>query len=238
MKGDDGVCIRYEILIQQSGTAFQEKWAQVVSQQPQPPSTVRNPERCPAPPQSLVGHINPISFRWGKQTLDIFCNVKLSWLKHPGGPKTAFAFCRFSEKLAFHLSETLIEPPKNLQKRGLGFRVFCVSLRRNAPAFSFLTSLRSQRQSAAPHLAGARHSAADFTHKRTCGLHEGSEFKTYALQLDQIVYHASMADNLFAVINCILCARSAITKQSSGCAYRGQACAPSYNKAVERVLPW
>ena len=75
-------------------------------------------------------------------------------------------FAAILKTLAFHLSETHIESPKNLPKRGLSFRGVLrfaeakLKLYRPFPAFSFFTYLRSLRQFAAPHLASARHSAS------------------------------------------------------------------------------
>ena len=92
---------------------------------------------------------------------------------YPGRPKSAIAFCRFSEKLAFHLSEKHMSPPKTSQKEGSVLDAFCVSLRRNANciAHSLPSSFSSLRS-----LPSRWRSCQDFTYKRRCGLHKGSEF--------------------------------------------------------------
>ena len=116
---------------------------------------------------NLEGHTNRKLFDFGialvrhKPTLHIYFNMNI-----PAGRNPRSRFAAFLKNFAFHLSETHIESPKNLPNRALSFRgVFhFAEAKRNSyrpfPAFSFFTSLRSLRQFAAPHLTGARHSAA------------------------------------------------------------------------------
>ena len=157
------------------------------------------------------------------------------------------------------LSETHIESPENLPKRGLSFRGvlrFAEAKRKlyhPFPAFSFLTSLRSLRQFAAPHLTGARHSATATTlHTRgdagctkapnsgymLCSLQECGRrpFRVREKHLwSGVLSRSSRAGALTMVRR----ARSVIAKPSSGCAYHGRACVQCYNATIERVrLPF
>ena len=159
-------------------------------------------------------------------------------------PRSRFA--AFLKKLAFHLSQKLTESPKNLPKRGLNFRGvlrFAAAKRKLYHPFPalFFTSFRSQRQFAAPHPAGARHSATAKTlHKRG----DVGCMKACAQCYNEAV-----------LAGVLTMARGAITKQPwrvclpwsvvlyrssfSGCAYHGQACALHYNEEVRRVcLAW
>ena len=144
------------------------------------------------------------------------------------------------EPFATHSGKTCVSPHRKAQKEGSVLEAFCVLLRRNANCIHslpspFFTSLRSLRQLAAPHLAGARHSAANKTlEKRRCGLHEGSEFGTCALQLDQVESIAPLWQTTFRILEKTSLVNSCFLKQSSGRAYDGQACAQCYNAAVGR----
>ena len=123
-------------------------------------------------------------------------------------------------------------------------------LYRPFPAFSFSKSLRSLQQFAAPHLAGARHSATAKTlHTRgDAGCTKAANLG-YALQLEQVESIAPVWQTTFSRPQKASLVRRAITKQSSGHAYHGQIRAQCYNAAVERAqcyieavgrvcLPW
>ena len=115
------------------------------------------------------------------------------------------SLANFLKNFAFHLSETHIESPKTFQ-RGLSFRGvlrFAEAKRklyRPFSTFSFFTSLRSLRQLAAPHLAGARHSATAKTlHTRADAGCTKAASLGYALQLEQVESIAPVWQTTFRV---------------------------------------